>query len=532
MMNKNSWKYKLPLLMCGVFLWATPLSAMERETNCKDGIDNDGDTVYDCSDADCFAEAHCQPGQGEENSDATCGDWVDNDGDGVKDCEDMDCKAPGITTCYGSWDMRKAKVEQIKPETTKTVSQVLPDLKPGMGIEDLIGSGKDKDGERNDVLCSDGFDNDGDGMVDCADYGCRFDPDVTICQGSPDFRFSVVGNISQEYIQRGEIDNSGAPVDAVAENNWDTRFSRLQLRALGPIPQIQDSFFLLSTRMEKTPRLTWAMFQLPVGGGHYININSGGGGLSNALVLSTAKQLLLDPPYYVYSAFEQGNGAAMELGGPMPFLNPGLMRYRVFFGGGSGRFAGNVGGRYFTYDNTNYTYSVGAQVGINIIGYVSRWDSPFLYTPAPTALGLQVGVKYDQRAQERYPALNAASSFRWNRLILMGEFYGKQELEFESTQMAYNLQAGFLIWPKHLLLAADFGQYLPTEMQNPPEQLETDIRKNLQGQTQWRAALHWFFWRNIGVASVVYSDKLTAPYEEGDNFEYERIVEMVAQYRF
>ena len=82
--------------------------------------------------------------------------------------------------------------------------------------------------------------------------------------------------------------------------------------------------------MEKTPRLTWAMFQLPVGGGHYININSGGGGLSNALVLSTAKQLLLDPPFYVYSAFEQGNGAAMELGGPMPFLNPGFMRYRIF----------------------------------------------------------------------------------------------------------------------------------------------------------------------------------------------------------
>ena len=98
--------------------------------------------------------------------------------------------------------------------------------------------------------------------------------------------------------------------------------------------------------------------------------------------------------------------------------------------------------------------------------------------------------------------------------------------------MAYNLQAGFLIWPKHLLLAADFGQYLPTQMENPPEQLETDIRKNLQAQTQWRAALHWFFWRNIGVASIAYSDKLTAPYEDGGNFEYEKIVEIVAQYRF
>ena len=79
----------------------------------------------------------------------------------------------------------------------------------------------------------------------------------------------------------------------------------------------------------------------------------------------------------------------MELGGPMPFLNPGLMRYRVFFGGGSGRFAGNVGGRYFTYDNTNYTYSVGAQVGINIIGYVSRWDSPFY--PSPYSFGSSGG---------------------------------------------------------------------------------------------------------------------------------------------
>ena len=118
-----------------------------------------------------------------------CGDWVDNDGDGVKDCEDMDCNAPGITTCYGSWDLRKAKIAEINPETTKSTSLALPELKEGMGIEDLIGSGKDKDGERNDVLCSDGFDNDGDGMVDCADYGCRFDPDVTICQGVPTFAF-------------------------------------------------------------------------------------------------------------------------------------------------------------------------------------------------------------------------------------------------------------------------------------------------------------------------------------------------------
>ena len=64
MMNLCSWKNQLPYFVLGMFLFANPLWAGDRETNCTDGIDNDGDTVYDCSDADCFAEAHCQPGQG------------------------------------------------------------------------------------------------------------------------------------------------------------------------------------------------------------------------------------------------------------------------------------------------------------------------------------------------------------------------------------------------------------------------------------------------------------------------------------
>jgi len=325
----------------------------------------------------------------------------------------------------------------------------------------------------------------------------------------------------------------------VVEDQHDTRVSKLQLRAFGPVPGIQDSFFLVSMRTEKTPRLPFAMFQIPIGGSHTFNINSGGGGLSNALILSSAKQLLLDAPYHVYSACEQGNGAAAEVAGGInlhtgagPLLPPGLLKYRFFVAGGSGRFAGNVGGRYFTYDNTNYTYSVGTQLGINAIGHYSRWDSPFLYVPVPTALSFSLGAKYDQRAQERYPAVNATTVFRFSHLVLMAENYTKRELEFESWQTAYNVQVGLLVWPKHLLIAADYGQFIPTEMENPPETLETDVKKNMQGVTQWRAALHWYFFRNIGLASLVYTDKTTSPYIEGDDPQLTREVKLVGQYRF
>ena len=63
MMNDNFGDVALVLFFLTFFVGATPLFAAERETDCKDGIDNDNDTVYDCADADCFSEPHCQPGQ-------------------------------------------------------------------------------------------------------------------------------------------------------------------------------------------------------------------------------------------------------------------------------------------------------------------------------------------------------------------------------------------------------------------------------------------------------------------------------------
>ena len=302
----------------------------------------------------------------------------------------------------------------------------------------------------------------------------------------------------------------------------------MQLRSFGPIPFIQDSFYLLSARFEKTPRLTFAMFQVPIGGGNYLNINSGGGGLSSGPIRSASKQLLVEQPFYLYSAFEQGSGAALEVGGPL--AKDGSLAYRVYAAGGAGRFSGNVGGRYFTYDNTNFTWSLGAQLGINVVGRISRWDSPMLYVPVPTAVGFNIGAKYDQRAQERYPAFNLQSVVRSGPFIFNLEGYLKRELEFESWQGAYNVQIGFLAIKKVLLLAADFGQYLASTMKNPPVVAQTDLKKQ-NDETQWRVAAHWYFWRNIGVLSLLYDDHLIKG-QPGKSDTHDRILSLIAQYRF
>ena len=468
----------------------------EKETNCTDRIDNDGDTVVDCADADCFEDPACKPKGQPESTTSLCSDFIDNDGDGAIDCDDSDCA--NTKACKGSWKGAGTAAAHTQPD----LPMDLPEEGQGVNVEELIGKYGDKPGENSDETCSDGIDNDGDGRTDCADFGCRFDPSVIVCQPNPGFRFSVVARASHTYFVERQVNG----VTRKDEN--DTSFDLLQLRALGPIPGIQNSFFLLSMRAERTPRLTFALFQVPLGkSGHYIQVNSGGGNLTPSIIISASKQLFLDPPFYMASAFEQGNGAAAEVGGPI--TSNRFLQYRAFFAGGSGRQNGNVGGRFYTDDNTNFTWTAGAQVQLNFAGHYSRFDSPFLYTPVPLTAALLVGGKYDQRAVERYPALHAFGIVRYNRFFLSSELYFKRELEFQSTQVAYNIQAGVLLWPKHLLLTGDFGQYVGGDLANPPQVLSdlgTDAAKQAD-ERQVRAALHWYFYRNIGVLTAMYNNR-------------------------
>ncbi|MEM6791771.1 MAG: hypothetical protein AAF715_29905 [Myxococcota bacterium] len=497
------------------------------ETNCTDRIDNDGDSVVDCGDADCYDQPVCQPTGVREQSDALCSDWIDNDGDGALDCDDLDCQTGAVSVCQGFY---VGQPGPVNPSQQKAYGRNfnLPDLEQGMSVDEVIGKFGDADGERNDYACSDGVDNDGDGRIDCADFGCRFDSQVTVCNPSTGVRFSVVGQIEQTY--RIE-DTNAAELD---QNDWDTRFNLLQLRALGPIGNIENSFFLVNVRAERTPRLTFALFQLPIGDyGHFVNVNSGGGGLTAQFIISAAKQLLLQPAFFVFNAFEQGNGAAVEVGGPIDL--GGRFQFRAFAAGGAGRQAGNIGGRFFSDDNTNYTWTAGAQFLINAIGYFGRFDTPYIYNPVPAQLAFLVGGKYDQRAQERYPAWNGTAVAKWWIFSAQFESYFKRELEFGSWQYSYLATLGAAIWPRHLMLAGDFGEYIAGDIENPPDNLNSIVGDEIRRQRderQGRAILHWFAYEQTGLLSLryTYRDVKNGRFAE-DGFR-EQQLSAIASYRF
>lgn len=486
-----------------------PPPAPAREVECRDRIDNDGDVVVDCGDADCQTDPACRPDLTGENDEQRCSDWIDNDQDGVLDCDDIDCST--TVACRGSYDHELAGGAPPRPAATGT---------PRLTIEDEAAIAQqygDKDGERDNLTCSDGIDNDDDGRVDCDDLGCRLDTQVMVCQPASGFRLSVVARVVQSY--------------DVQERQADTEISDLQLRLLGQIPFIQNSFFLVSSRVEKTPRVTFAMFQIPLGKkGHYVNVNSGGGSLSIELLHSVHKRLLADPAYYVYNAFEQGNGAAVEFGGPMD--KHGRFLYRTYLAGGSGRYAGNIGGKFFPDDNLrNFTWTVGAQAWMNLVGFYSRWDSPFLYMPAPLTVAFAIGAKYDQRAQERYPAVNAQFVFRWSHVHLTAESYTKRELAFKNWQTAYNVQLGILVVKRRLLLAGDFGQYLATEFEDPPQYSGYDLRRQL-GELQYRAAAHVYLWRDVFFATLIWRDQRQEPGPNEEGIQVAQDARLMLTYRW
>jgi len=57
------------------------------EDVCDDGTDNDHDSLVDCDDRDCAEADNCY--------ESSCTDTVDNDGDGDVDCDDIDCLLGG-----------------------------------------------------------------------------------------------------------------------------------------------------------------------------------------------------------------------------------------------------------------------------------------------------------------------------------------------------------------------------------------------------------------------------------------------------
>ncbi len=127
-------------------------ASQTSESDCSDGYDNDCDGDTDCGDTDCngvscgtngvvcSGGACLCPGEGAE---LLCADGVDNDCDGQTDCADGDCDsstcAPSGMSCSG-------------------------------GV--CICSGNGGAPQVTESTCSDGHDNDCDGLSDCGDPDC------------------------------------------------------------------------------------------------------------------------------------------------------------------------------------------------------------------------------------------------------------------------------------------------------------------------------------------------------------------------
>lgn len=471
-------------------------STETHETVCTGGQDEDGDGLVDCADSDCYGARNCQAGQAEERTPQACSDWIDNDGDGATDCDDTDCTPDLVPHCRGSWQGNGAAAD------TSGGSDDLPEIPEGTtSLEDLIGRNGDVDGERTDETCADGMDNDFDGRTDCQDIGCRFDPNVTVCQGTPGLRFSVVagvgGRLTWNYDQAGN--NTG--------NIPDAGFTLLQLRALGPIPLIQNSFFMLNVRADDRVRLTFALFQIPISNrGHYLALNSGFGTLTTGLIISAARHPLLEPAYYLTTAFEQGNGAAVEQGGPID--DSGILNYRLFGAAGSGEFNGNVGGRFFRSDDRNFAYTLGGQLQLDAVGHWTRLDSPYIYTPVPLTVGFNAGFKFDQRPDEQFVAFQASGLFRFWHFFLRAETIGRYVMPYNASSAAWNVQLSALLVPRVLMFAGDIGGFYQLgAYQNLPAGAVVPAGVNyIPEQFQFRAALHWYFYRQVGIASLVYRE--------------------------
>jgi len=126
---------------------ALAYSSPTPSEDCTNGLDDDTDGLTDCDDPDCNGYPVCDGGE-------HCFDGVDNDGDNAIDCADDNC---GGAAC--------------RPEPCDA-SGCAPDL----GFVCVAKQCRCWGGQELEVTCSDGRDNDCDGLADEDDPDCPQDP--------------------------------------------------------------------------------------------------------------------------------------------------------------------------------------------------------------------------------------------------------------------------------------------------------------------------------------------------------------------
>ncbi len=191
--------------------------------SCKDGIDNDCNGYIDCADYACtkndgsryFATLEameycnskkCPDGKSAENTLSACSDGIDNDCNGYVDCADYSCTKNDGTNYFASPDA----IEYCNRDLTK---------KP----------------ENTEEACSDGYDEDLDGLIDCDDQECQgFDycKDLTPEHAPRPTNFSTMGKEARAEILSKEKEVCTDGIDNNRNGLIDCVEYRCRLRSL------------------------------------------------------------------------------------------------------------------------------------------------------------------------------------------------------------------------------------------------------------------------------------------------------------
>ena len=141
------------------------VDACPKELNCADGLDNDRDQLIDCFDPDCASSC----------TEEAC-DGLDGDQDGLVDCQDPDCAEYCREDCGDGEDNDFDKDVDCRDSDCEEDPACIEDCSDGVDNND---NGRvdceDADCTRDPACaedCFDGADNDADGLVDCEDSEC------------------------------------------------------------------------------------------------------------------------------------------------------------------------------------------------------------------------------------------------------------------------------------------------------------------------------------------------------------------------
>ena len=138
-----------------------------REDNCHDGIDNDGDGLFDCEDVE-----DCQDSDNRSScQEFVCDDNQDDDGDGFTDCEDSQCFES--IACKGI-----VGEEELCGDGTDNDANGDVDCDDRECCGDAACQGENVSSNCLSERCGNGIDDDGDGLSDCEDPECC---DIAIC---------------------------------------------------------------------------------------------------------------------------------------------------------------------------------------------------------------------------------------------------------------------------------------------------------------------------------------------------------------